>query len=64
VQRYKRNPEMRTLCRIVRSGTRSSKCFEGFKMEVLETMKAARFNVVDNKAIDQNSKKLRYKCFC
>jgi hypothetical protein len=37
--------------------------YEGSKMEVLETMKAAKFDIINNKIIDLKSKKFKYKCF-
>jgi hypothetical protein len=39
----------------------AGKDYEVSKMEVLETITAEKFNVIDNKVIDLKSKKYRYK---
>jgi hypothetical protein len=36
--------------------------YKGFEIEVLETIKAAKFDVVNNKVIDLKSKTLIYNC--
>jgi hypothetical protein len=52
------NPETIILRGITRSALpKACKDYEGSKMEVLETMKAAKIDVVSNKATDLKSKR-------